>query len=142
MFNLEAFHPSIVHQGDAPLRTYSQEEMLAYARVRGCPLSAWTFRDWIKIGLLGAAKAHAWPGRGQVVAPAVCALSAPRGPKAGVSVRVQRSLLQPPRLEMALLGRSVRCWPRAGQTRSPDVAALVSDEFAEKALRPKACPGT
>ncbi|SRR6266567_797268 len=64
MFNLEAFYPSIVHKGVVPLRTYSQEEMLAYARARGCPLSAWTFRDWIKVGLLGAAKIHSWPGRG------------------------------------------------------------------------------
>jgi hypothetical protein len=64
MFNSEALHPSIVHQGNARLRTYSQEEMLAYAQVLGCSLSAWTFRDWIKVGLLGAAKAHAWPGRG------------------------------------------------------------------------------
>ena len=64
MYNPQERYPSIGHQEHARLRTYSQEEMLAYAQVRGCPLSAWTFRDWIKIGLLGAAKEHAWPGRG------------------------------------------------------------------------------
>jgi hypothetical protein len=64
MFNSNALYPLIVHQRNMRQRTYSQEEMLAYARSRGCPLSAWTFRDWIKVGLLGAAKTHSWPGRG------------------------------------------------------------------------------
>jgi hypothetical protein len=64
LFNLVAVPTSISHQGNARLRTYSQEEMLAYAQLRGHPLSAWTFRDWIKIGLLGTAKEHDWPGRG------------------------------------------------------------------------------
>lgn len=39
--------------------------MLAYTQLRGFSLSAWTFRDWIKVGLLGEAKEHVWPVRGQ-----------------------------------------------------------------------------
>jgi hypothetical protein len=64
MFDPVEMRPSIDHQRNARLRTYSHGEMLAYAQLRGFPLSAWTFRDWIKVGLLGAAKEHVWPGRG------------------------------------------------------------------------------
>jgi hypothetical protein len=56
--------PPSGHQGNVGLRSYSQEEMLEYARLRGLPLSAWTFRDWIRIGLLGTASDRTFPGRG------------------------------------------------------------------------------
>jgi hypothetical protein len=64
VFDPVEMRSTICHQGNARLQTYSQEEMLAYTQLRGLPLSAWTFRDWIKLGLLGAAKEHTWPGRG------------------------------------------------------------------------------
>jgi hypothetical protein len=55
---------SMSHQGSPGQRSYTKEEMLAYARARGVPLSVWTFRDWIKIGLIGTAEERDWPGRG------------------------------------------------------------------------------
>jgi hypothetical protein len=59
----DVFRP-MSHQGSPGQRTYTKEEMLAYAQARGVPLSAWTFRDWIKIGLIGTAEKRDWPGRG------------------------------------------------------------------------------
>ncbi len=50
MFDPVEMRLSIGHLGNARLHTYSQEEMLAYAQLRGFLLSAWTFRDWIKVG--------------------------------------------------------------------------------------------
>ena len=35
---------------------YTQEEMLAHARALGFTIPEATFRDWIKVGLLGKAK--------------------------------------------------------------------------------------
>ena len=43
---------------------YTKEEMLAHARARGFTISEMTFRDWIKVGLLGKAEERDWPGQG------------------------------------------------------------------------------
>lgn len=59
-----ALQTTLGQPGDGRLRTYTQEEMLAYARWCGLPLSIWTFRDWIRIGLLGPSSDREWPGRG------------------------------------------------------------------------------
>lgn len=64
VFTSAEIRPSVGCQENAGLKTYTQEEMLAYAHARGFPLSAWTFRDWIRIGLLGTASDREWPGRG------------------------------------------------------------------------------
>ena len=64
VFTPLAMRATLGQPGDRGLRTYTQEEMLAYARWRGLPLSAWTFHDWIRIGLLGTASDREWPGRG------------------------------------------------------------------------------
>jgi len=43
---------------------YTKDEMLTQARACGFTISETTFRDWIKVGLLGKAQERDWPGRG------------------------------------------------------------------------------
>ena len=43
---------------------YTKEEMFAKARACGFTISETTFRDWIKVGLIGKAQERDWPGRG------------------------------------------------------------------------------
>ena len=63
-FNTLEVLKSMSHLGTPGKPTYTKEEMIAHAQAYGFTMTDATFRDWIKVGLLGTANVRNWPGRG------------------------------------------------------------------------------